>query len=29
MGVDRLIAESGVAKATLYKQFPSKDDVVA
>ena len=29
VGVDRLIAESGVAKATLYKQFPSKDDVVA
>lgn len=28
VGVDRLIAESGVAKATLYKQFPSKDDVV-
>ena len=29
VGVDRLIAESGVAKATLYTQFPSKDDVVA
>ena len=29
VGVDRLIAESGVAKATLYKQFHSKDDVVA
>ncbi|MFD4510885.1 TetR/AcrR family transcriptional regulator [Streptomyces sp. NPDC058464] len=29
VGVDRLIAESGVAKATLYKQFSSKDDVVA
>ena len=29
VGVDRLIAESEVAKATLYKQFPSKDDVVA
>ncbi len=29
VGVDRLIAESGVAKATLYKQFPSKDDVIA
>ncbi|MET7782143.1 TetR/AcrR family transcriptional regulator [Streptomyces mirabilis] len=29
VGVDRLIAESGVAKATLYKHFPGKDDVVA
>lgn len=29
VGVDRLIAESGVAKATLYKQFPSKEHVVA
>lgn len=29
VGVDRLIAESGVAKSTLYAHFPSKDDVVA
>ncbi|NEB04171.1 TetR/AcrR family transcriptional regulator [Streptomyces sp. SID13726] len=29
VGVDRLVAESGVAKATLYAHFPSKDDVVA
>ncbi|KUO07248.1 TetR/AcrR family transcriptional regulator [Streptomyces sp. DSM 15324] len=29
VGVDRLIAESGVAKATLYKHFPGKDDVVS
>lgn len=27
-GVDTVIAESGVAKATLYKYFPSKDDLV-
>jgi AcrR family transcriptional regulator len=29
VGVDRLIAESGVAKATLYAHFSSKDEVVA
>ncbi len=28
VGVDRLIAESGVAKATFYKHFPGKDDLV-
>ncbi|GAA1388178.1 TetR/AcrR family transcriptional regulator [Catellatospora chokoriensis] len=28
VGVDTVIAESGVAKATLYKYFPRKDDLV-
>jgi AcrR family transcriptional regulator len=28
VGVDTIIAESGVAKATLYKHFPRKDDLV-
>jgi AcrR family transcriptional regulator len=28
VGVDAVIAESGVAKATLYKYFPRKDDLV-
>lgn len=28
VGVDTIIAESGVAKATLYKHFPHKDDLV-
>ncbi|MCP3784970.1 TetR/AcrR family transcriptional regulator [Micromonospora sp. A3M-1-15] len=28
VGVDTVIARSGVAKATLYKHFPRKDDLV-
>jgi AcrR family transcriptional regulator len=28
VGVDRIIAESGVAKMTLYRHFSSKDDLV-
>jgi AcrR family transcriptional regulator len=28
IGVDRIIGESGVAKATFYKHFPAKDDLV-
>jgi AcrR family transcriptional regulator len=28
VGVDRIIADSGVAKATFYKHFPAKDDLV-
>jgi AcrR family transcriptional regulator len=28
VGVDTVIAESGVAKATFYKYFPRKDDLV-
>ncbi|WFP74376.1 TetR/AcrR family transcriptional regulator [Mesorhizobium sp. WSM4906] len=28
VGVDRIIAEAGVAKATFYKYFPAKDELV-
>lgn len=28
VGVDTIVAESGVAKMTLYRHFPSKDDLI-
>jgi len=28
VGVDAVVAQAGVAKATLYRHFPSKDDLV-
>jgi AcrR family transcriptional regulator len=28
VGIDEVISRAGVAKATLYKHFPSKDDLV-
>lgn len=29
VGVDTIVTESGVAKMTLYRHFPSKDDLIA
>ena len=28
VGVDEVVAKAGVAKATLYRHFPSKEDLV-
>src|SRR5215207_9345724 len=28
VGIDKIIAEAGVAKMTLYTHFPSKDDLI-
>jgi AcrR family transcriptional regulator len=28
VGIDRIIAEAEVAKMSLYKHFPSKDDLI-
>ena len=29
VGIDRILAEAGVARMTLYNHFPSKDDLIA
>jgi AcrR family transcriptional regulator len=29
VGIERVVAESGVTRVTLYRHFPSKDDLVA
>lgn len=29
IGVDRIVAESGVAKTSMYRWFPSKDELIA
>jgi AcrR family transcriptional regulator len=29
VGIDTIVAESGVAKMTLYRHFPSKDELIA
>src|ERR1700760_4093697 len=29
VGIDTVLAEAGVAKMTLYKHFPSKEDLIA
>lgn len=29
VGIDRIVAEANIAKATLYRYFPSKNDLVA
>lgn len=29
VGIDKIIAESGIAKMTMYKYFPSKNDLIA
>jgi AcrR family transcriptional regulator len=28
VGIDRVLAEAGVSKATLYRHFPAKDDLI-
>jgi AcrR family transcriptional regulator len=28
VGVDAIVADAGVAKSTLYRHFPSKDDLI-